>query len=237
MTAPAHEAAPPSQTLSRGIQILELLAATATPISIDAVAEHLDVHRSIAYRLVRTLEHHGLVRRDPAGGVVLGTRLAALAAGVSRDLQAEALPELTAVANELQMTCFLAVLDRDECITLASVAPRDAVATVAQRPGSRHPVTMGAPGKAILAQLPVNQWPSVPEGLATEIAQVATAGYATSQGEVIATVQAVAVPLRLRGQQPAALAVIHVAGQLVEPATLAARLQRAAAAITRALEG
>ena len=37
--------------------------------------------------------------------------LAALAAGVAHDLQAEALPELTAVANDLGMTCLLAVLD------------------------------------------------------------------------------------------------------------------------------
>ena len=80
--------------------------------------------------------------------------MAALAAGVAHDLQAEALPELTAVANELGLTCFLVVLDHDECVTLVSVEPRHAVASVAQRPGTRHPVTVGAPGKAILSVLP-----------------------------------------------------------------------------------
>ncbi len=75
----------------------------------------------------------------------LGTGLAALAAGVAADLQAEALPELTAAANELGMTCFLVVLDHDECVTLTSVEPRHAVTAVAQRPGARHPVTRGAP--------------------------------------------------------------------------------------------
>ena len=111
------------------------------------------MHRSVAYRLLRTLEDHGLVARDAAGRIALGARMAALAAGVAHDLQAEALPELTAVANDLGMTCFLAVLDHDECITLASVEPRHAVASVAQRPGPRHPITVGAPSKAILSAM------------------------------------------------------------------------------------
>ena len=53
-----------------------------------------------------------------------------------------------------------AVLDRDECITLASVEPRHAVAAVAQRPGARHPITVGAPSKAILATLDPAEWPT-----------------------------------------------------------------------------
>ena len=61
--------APASQTLSRGIRILEVLADSREPMSIDDVARALEVHRSIAYRLVRTLEHHGLVSRDASGRV------------------------------------------------------------------------------------------------------------------------------------------------------------------------
>ena len=166
--------APASQTLSRGIRILEILADARGPLSIDDLAARLGVHRSIAYRLVRTLEDHGVVARDASGRVQLGARMAALAAGVAHDLQAEALPELTAVANELGMTCFLAVLDRDECITLASVEPRHAVASVAQRPGARHSILVGAPSKAILSTLPESEWPvEVPPALRAEIAQAA----------------------------------------------------------------
>ena len=226
-----------SQTLSRGIRILEVLAEAREPLAIDDIARRLEVHRSIAYRLLRTLEDHALVVRDASGGVTLGARLAALAASVAPDLQSEALPELTAVANELGMTCFLGVLDRDECITLASVEPRHAIASVAQRPGARHPVTVGAPGKAILALIPEAEWPEeVSTALRAEIAQIAQRGYATSHDEVIPTVQAVAVPLALRGHRPAALAVVHVASP-DDPEAIAARLQRSAQAIRAALEG
>ncbi|MCV0335513.1 MULTISPECIES: IclR family transcriptional regulator [unclassified Microbacterium] len=228
---------PASQTLSRGIRILEVLADARGPLTIDEIASRLGVHRSIAYRLLRTLEDHGLVTRDASGAVSLGARMAALAAGVAHDLQAEALPELTAIANELGMTCFLAVLDGTECITLASVEPRHAVASVAQRPGARHPVSVGAPGKAILAQVPVAEWPEeVPASLPADVDAARARGYATSHDEVIPTVQSVAVPLTLRGQRPAAIAVVHVATDL-DDAEIAARLRQAASDIRDALDG
>lgn len=233
----ARASAPASQTLSRGIQILEILADAGQPLTIDEVARRLDVHRSIAYRLLRTLEDHSLVVRDSAGRLGLGGRMAALAAGVATDLQAEALPELTAIANELGATCFLGVLDRDECITLASVEPRHAVASVAQRPGARHPVTVGAPGKVILSMMPESEWPvGVSERLRAEIAESLQRGYATSHDEVIPTVQAVAVPLPLRGRRPAALAVVYV-DPSHDPQRIADRLTTSAGVIRRALGG
>jgi DNA-binding IclR family transcriptional regulator len=233
----ASSDAPASQTLSRGIRVLETLADARESLTIDQVAERLGLHRSVAYRLVRTLEQHGLVARDAAGRLSLTARMAALAAGVAHDLQAEALPELTEVANELAQTCFLAVLDRDECVTLVSVEPRHSVAAVAQRPGTRHPVTAGAPGKAILAQLPERAWPAgVSAETARQVREVSARGFATSHDEVLPSVHAVAVPLALRGRPAAALAVVHVAGG-TEPAMIATRLSRSAEAIREALGG
>ena len=231
------EGTPASQTLSRGIRILEVLADARTPLTIDEIAARLDVHRSIAYRLLRTLEDHRLIGRDASGSVTLGPRMAALAAGVAHDLQAEALPELTAIANELGMTCFLGVLDGDDCITLASIEPRHAIASVAQRPGARHSVTVGAPGKAILTQLGASEWPDhTSAALRADVDEARTRGYATSHDEVIPTVQSVAVPLVLRGQRPAAIAVVHVATDL-DDAEIADRLRLSASAIRDALEG
>ncbi|MEI3843968.1 MULTISPECIES: IclR family transcriptional regulator [unclassified Microbacterium] len=227
--------APASQTLSRGVRILEVLADARSPLSIDEVAARLEVHRSIAYRLVRTLEDHRLIARDSSGLLALGPRMAALAAGVASDLQSEALPELTAVANELGMTCFLAVLDGEECITLVSVEPRHTVASVAQRPGARHPATVGAPGKAILAQLSDTD-ALVPDSLRDEVARIRERGFATSHDEVIPTVQSVAVPLPLRGRRPTAIAVVHVATAHAD-ADIAARLIRSAESIRASLDG
>lgn len=226
--------AAPSQTLSRGIRILEVLADAARPLSIDAIADTLNVHRSIAYRLVRTLEHHGLATRDAAGLVSLGAGLAALSAGVARDLHAEALPELTAIAGDLGMTCFLGVLERDQCVTLVSVEPRHTVASMAQHPGASHSVAVGAPGKAILAQLPTDEWPvDGDDRLRADVASLRERGYATSHDEVIPTVRAVAVPLELRGHRPAAIAVVYL-GAAPDEATIAGRLAQSVTTIREA---
>lgn len=225
-----------SQTLSRGIRVLEILSDAGGPLTIDETASRLGVHRSNAYRLVRTLEDHGLVGRDPHGGLVLGARLAALAAGVDRDLQAEALPELTTAANELGMTCFVTVLDREECVTLTSVEPRHAVAAVAQRPGTRHFVGVGAPGRAILAQVPQSEWPAEVSGQVAADVHGAGAGVFISYDEVIANLRAVAVPLQIRGHAPAAVGAVYVSSSH-SAEEIGVRLSAAAAAIVGALGG
>lgn len=230
------EPAPHSQTLDRGIRVLELLAEADGPLSIAELAGALGVHRSIVYRILRTLEDHGLVTRDAAGRVSLGSRLAALARSVARDLQSAALPELTAVANELGMTAFLVVLDHRECVALVSVEPRHAVATVAQRPGTRHPLASGAPGLAIQSSLSEEEWARFAPGEQPrpEAARARAAGFATSHDEVVRGLSSVAVPLRIPGQAPAALAVVYLATDRPVEA-LAAALTDAAASVAREL--
>ena len=139
-----------SQTLSRGLTALEVLAEADKPLTIGELSERLQLHRSITYRIVRTLEDHRFLVRSPTGELELGARLAGLARNVARDLQSAALPVLTLIANELGMTAFVVTLDSgtNEAVTLASVEPRHADAAVAQRPGNRHSVDHGAPGRA-----------------------------------------------------------------------------------------
>ena len=225
----------PSQTLSRGLSALEIIADAEKPIGMAELAVRLGLHRSITYRIVRTLEEHRLVVRTAGGGLVPGTRLAALARTVARDLQSAALPELTAAANELGMTAFVAVLDVDEVIALVSVEPRHAVAPVAQRPGTRHPLHRGAPGAAIQAALTQQERAALgDERLRDEAFFRDFPGYATSHDEVIKGMSSVAVPLRVPAQPAAALAVVYL-DRSTDTAVVAARLRQAAAAVLREL--
>ncbi|WP_255769263.1 IclR family transcriptional regulator [Pseudarthrobacter sulfonivorans] len=210
--APAH-----SQTLSRGIRMLEILSEESAPLTIADISARMGVHRSIAYRILRTLEDHGLVARDAAGSLVLGTGLATLARGVARDLQAAALPELTSLANELGTTAFLVVLDRGDCTTLTSVEPPHSRAAVVQRPGTRHALNVGAPGLAIQSILNDSQWEAISpdQPRRPEVAHVREVGFAISHHEVLPGVTAVAVPLSpAQGLQPAAIAVVYPSAQL-----------------------
>ena len=73
--------ASPSQTLSRGIRALEILAEAQQPLTIAELADAMGVHRSVAYRILRTLEDHSLLVRDDGGRVQPGPGLAVLARG------------------------------------------------------------------------------------------------------------------------------------------------------------
>jgi DNA-binding IclR family transcriptional regulator len=197
--------APQSQTLHRGIRVLEHLASAGTAQPVSEIGQALGLHRSITYRLLRTLEDHDLVERDAAGHYGLGLGVAALARGVRTDLNAAALPRLNALATELAMTAFLVVRAGDEAVTVTSVEPQDTRAHVTYRPGTRHPVDRGAPGVALL----------MPEAPAPDdrpaLLEARRTGWACSHGEVIPGIRSVAAPvLGADGGARAALAVVFV---------------------------
>jgi DNA-binding IclR family transcriptional regulator len=196
---------PQSQTLDRGLRILEHLAAVTTPQTVVDIATGVDLHRSITYRLLRTLETHELVERDAAGRYWLGVGVSALARSVRSDLQTAAMPRLDALAEELKMTAFLVVRVGDEAVTVATVEPHDTAAHVVYRPGTRHPLDRGAPGLALL----------MPEAPATddrrELREARRTGWASSHGEVIPGFRSVAAPvLGPDGGARAAIAVVYV---------------------------
>jgi len=219
-----------AQTLARGLRILDALAEAGHPLTIAEVSKALGVHRSIGYRLVRTLEDAALVVRDSAGALVLGPHLATLARSVAPRLQSDARAVLQSLADELAMTAFIVVLDRLECVTLVTVEPRDAVASIAQRPGSRHSIRVGAPGIAIQSLLTMTDRAAmsldIPEP--GEVADARTDGFASSHGEVITGVTSVAAPIR--GSVRAAVAVLYVTSD--NPNVLTA-VQRAATALSQ----
>lgn len=201
-----------SQTLDRGLRALEFLAEAGEPVTIAQLADGLGVHRSSAYRVLRTLEEHHLVLRDDAGLIRVGPRLAALGRGAMPSLTQAALPVLTDLANTLGMTAFVAVLDAGEVITLVSVEPALSHASVVQRPGSRHPATQGATGHALEASLTAAEHTAAFGGhpVSDDARWVREHGYALSHDEVIPGLTATAVPLRVTGSPPATLAVVHI---------------------------
>lgn len=221
-----------SQTLDRGLAVLESIAWATAPPTIDELAEAHGVHRSIAYRIVRTLEARHLVRRDASGRCHAGVRLASLARGVRAPLLTAAVPVLTGLANELGMTSFLVVRDGDEAVTVESIEPQTSEIHLAYRPGIRHPVELGAPGLALLAGGPL---------IHDERADVALArrrGWAVSTGEVIPGLASIAAPIDDgTGSAAGAVAVVHLAAAVIDTDAVGRRVAAAASSISVAIDG
>jgi DNA-binding IclR family transcriptional regulator len=207
-----------SQTLDRGLACLELVASSDRPVSIDSAAAALGLHRSIVYRLMRTLERRRLIERDAEGEYSPGPYLAVLSRSVRRTLRAAAAPVLATLAEDLQMTAFLVVADGHEAVTVDSVEPTSLDAHVAYRPGTRHPIDRGAPGLALLAGRP-----PLPAERAV-VTQARAVGWAQSRAEVIPGLASIAVPI---GDE-AAIAVLWLAGSQVDTAAVVDRLKLAA---------
>jgi DNA-binding IclR family transcriptional regulator len=209
-----------SQTLARGLAALTMIGEAYPPLTVVELAAELGIHRSMAYRLVKTLEQFRFVERLPSGALELGPRLTSLGRGVAPSLQAAAAPQLASLADELDMTTFIVVYDGEDAVTLSSAEPRHAHATVAQRPGSRHSVDRGAPGRVIRSQLFPGEYPPK--------------RFERSHDEVLAGLSSLAVPLPLAQGGPAALSVIYLPRAMDEEIVVS-KLELAAARIASAL--
>lgn len=139
-----------SQTLNRGLRVLEVLAASPQGLTITALAAQVGVNRTVVYRLVATLQDHGLARRDTAGLVHIGLGVLGLARGLQPVLRDLTSPILRALAEKLGMTAHLTVADGGEALAVAVVEPTWTDFHVAYRVGARHPLGTGAAGRAIL---------------------------------------------------------------------------------------
>jgi DNA-binding IclR family transcriptional regulator len=139
-----------SQTLDRGLRVLRTLADSPQGMTITALAQQIDVNRTVVYRLVATLEQHGLARRDASGRLHVGLGVLALTRGLQPVLRSLSTPVLRALAEELGSTAHLTVADGAEGLAIAVVEPSWTDYHVAYRVGARHPLDEGAGGKAIL---------------------------------------------------------------------------------------
>ena len=177
-------AAETSQTLDRGLRVLRALAAAPHGLTVTALAAQIGVNRTVVYRLVATLEVHGLARRDAAGLVHVGLGVLALARGLQPVLRELAAPVLRALAEELGMTAHLTVADGGEALAIAVVEPTWTDFHVGYRVGARHPLGQGAAGRAILLG---RERPDAPAAAGN--------GYVETAGEIQAGARGVAAPV------------------------------------------
>jgi DNA-binding IclR family transcriptional regulator len=163
------------------------------------------------------------VQRGEDGRHRLGTGLVRLARDVSPRLQAAALPELGRLAEDVGATATLTVADGEEGVALAAVEPRNTHIHVAYRPGLRHPLEVGAPGRAILIGRPAAT------GDPAAVARARRRGYVVSRGEIQPGASGLAAPV------PGVEASVGVVSLVDLGDEVAARVIAAAEAIAAAL--
>ena len=205
-----------SQTLDRGLRVLGVLAATPGGLTVTELSGRLEVNRTVVYRLVSTLEQHGLIRRDGRGRLHVGLGILHLAAAVQPVLRDLAMPLLRGLAEAVGCTAHLTVADGDEALALAVVEPSWTDFHVGYRVGSGTRSRQGAAGKAIL----LGREPD-------------SAPFAVTAGELQAGARGLAAPVRGVEGLEASVGIVTL-GELDIDA-IGPQVSAAAAAVARAL--
>jgi DNA-binding IclR family transcriptional regulator len=141
------------QAVDRAVALLKSVAASATPPTVLELARECSINRSTAWRLLRTLEHHGLVDRDPiTQRYTVGYGAISVAAAVTDDaLVRRVRPLLSKLAAVTGETVTLAVAKRFNLVYVDQVDPPNVmVPNWLDKPLPLH-ATSG--GKAFLAWL------------------------------------------------------------------------------------
>src|ERR1700749_1645142 len=227
----------PVGSVARATQLLDVLAASDTPLGVNELARRIGGNASTASRLLATLQDAGLGMRTRGGPYRLGLRLVTLSDRVlaSLDVRAVARPLLARLVAETGETATLSVPGETEAITVDFVPSPSSVVSMARvgRPSVSHAT---AAGKVMLAyagahaaggrSLPELLTPYTertitdPGGLADELDTVRGRGWAEAVGEREADLAALAAPAF--GRQGELAAILGVQGP-VSPLAAAAR--------------
>ena len=203
-----------SATLAKGLDILNVLAASPTPLRLRDIMQMLGMTKPTAHRQLATLIDYGLVRYDPdKASYQLGMRLFEMSRRVWEDvdLRGAAAIEMTRL-HELtgEAVALALIVDDDEAVYVDEIASRHHIRERG-RIGQRVVLWRSAIGKALAAGLahPVRQkllcqlgeqalrdarFASI-EALSAHLDLVNARGYAIEDQEHIPGIRGVAAPI------------------------------------------
>jgi len=196
--AAARRPAQPVQSVDRAMALLAAVADADHAPTVAELAHQCDLNRSTAWRLLATLESHGLVERDSrTGGYSVGYAALRLSAAADMDSLARRVrPELEALAGAVGETVSLAVVRRFSLVYIDHVSlPGPAYERWTEHQLSLHSTSSG---KIFLAWLSADERDAAlprrlesftestitdRDSLEAELAKARALGYATCVGE------------------------------------------------------
>lgn len=245
-----------SAAVERALGILETLAAVPAGLTHSEISRRLEIPKSTATYLLRSLERRGYLRREGTRGKyhlglkVLGLHRSALAGLEIREL---AQPLLQALVERTQLTVHLAVLYHDQAIYVEKAEAAGFV-RMDTWVGRRMDVHCTSVGKALVAFRPQAEVETLlrrrgmarntprtitsPARLLRELAEVRARGYAVDDEENSLGVRCLAAPVfDAAGAVVAAVGVTGTTAQVSKTtqARIAEQMQEAARKLSRQL--
>jgi len=138
--------------LEKGLDILELLAASGKPLTTSQMATELGRSVSELFRMVLALEFRGYIAppEDGGDGYTLSNKLFTLgiARAPTKTLLQVALPEMSELTRKIGQSCHIAVVSGDQVVVIGRIeSPGDLGFSV--RVGYRRPLTQATSGRPL----------------------------------------------------------------------------------------
>ena len=145
-----------TRSLGRGLQIIEVLARADAPHGVSDLARHLKIDKATVHRLLKALEIHGYVQRDPmTRRYSCSPRIIELSAQLlaQMSLPRRARPYLRELVDQTGQSAHLAVLARNTLQWAVYIADERSASHVQVdvRVGQMAPTHCTAVGKALIA--------------------------------------------------------------------------------------
>lgn len=189
-----------SQTADHALRVLLSLGELG-PASPADLTRRLGLARSVVQRLTATLSARRFIVRASSGEYALGPTISELARAAGPSLHAVAAAALNDLASTIGETAILTVRTGDDAIVQAVSVSRRHLVQVEYPVGFRHPLVIGAPGRAILlacsppvrARVIANA--DDPDGLGRSLEASERSGYVVSYDELRQGLHGIAMPL------------------------------------------
>lgn len=234
-----------SRTLARGLNVLRAIGDHDDGATVAQLSSATGLDRAVLYRLLGTLLEDGHVTRDErtrryhlgVGMIELGTR-----ALRGLEIRRVAAPALRHLGERIGEVACLTVRDRVDAVVVDRVDTHPNANMVRYDVGFRHPLYVGAHGRALLAHLP--EATDVLAALPTEDARTITAhlrtvverGFSSTSDEIQQGYSGVAAAVLGRGGRPiGAIGVFAPTSRLPDPGAVGLRVARLAQEVSRRL--
>lgn len=202
------------RAVERALLLLKSFLGNDSELTATEIGKRIELDPSTTFRMLVTLEDHGLVRQDPTSGKYrLGVSCLELGSQFLKfnDVRKSAVDAMQKLRDQFGETVHLGILDTNEIVYLEKVTGSHAIGLMSSRVGGRAPAHATAIGKVLLANLPdgelgtrlprwkltrctantITDWKT----LGKELTRVSENGYALDNQEFEAGVKCVAVPI------------------------------------------
>lgn len=146
----------PSVAVERALTMLETVALEPEGLSNAEISRKLQIPKSSASYILRTLEKQGYLSRKPeTGKYQIGLKILSLGRGAltGLDVREIALPIMRRLMHKTEIACHLAILDGPVAVYIEKVEPEGFI-KMDTWVGRRMPVHATSVGKALIAHIP-----------------------------------------------------------------------------------